>query len=194
MSPKMAAVTQEVLFWHAVNDRGTEKKNSSRVFPARTHLKVTIGETQSNSRVERMKEGRWREWDDRHSHVLMSVHLAREEGGSNLDGGGREWQRREINLRFVLINLPKLLLFWGEMMRRRAQTSRHKLELRQGFSGKLPRRECRSTERERNGREKKAQARFGRVLSQLSLSVCSAIAQRKSKIPQVQELSFSAKN
>lgn len=133
--------------------------------------------------------GRWGDWDDRHSNVLTSVHLAREEGGPNLDEGGREWQRREINLRFVLINWPKLALFGG---RRGAQTSRHRLELRQGFSGKLPRRECGSMERERNGREK-TQARLGRVLSQLPLSVCSAFAQRKSKIPRVQELSFSAK-
>lgn len=40
--------------------------------------------------------GHRRDLDDRHSNVLASVHLAREEGGPNLDEGGREWQRRVI--------------------------------------------------------------------------------------------------
>lgn len=105
--------------------------------------------------------GRWGDWDDRHSNVLTSVHLAREEGrGPYLDGSGREWQGREINLRFVLINLPKLALFRGEEGGPDEQTQ---AGAPPGFSGKLPRRECGSTERERNGREK-TQARLGRVL------------------------------
>lgn len=78
--------------------------------------------------------GRWGDWDDRHSNVLTSVHLAREEGGPNLDEGGREWQRREINLRFVLINLPKLALFRGEEGGPDKQTQAGALP---GFLGKV---------------------------------------------------------
>ncbi len=35
--------------------------------------------------------GRRGVWYDRHSNVLTSVHLVREEGGPNLDEGGMEW-------------------------------------------------------------------------------------------------------
>ncbi len=144
----------------------------------------------------RLKEGRWRCGDAGEigmTDIPMSLRLCiwRGRRGDRIwmkvAGNGREEKLIWDSFWSICLNWR----FFGE--RRGAQTSRHRLELCQGFSGKLPRREYGSTERERNGREK-TQARLGRVLSQLPLSVCSAFAQRKSKIPRVQELSFSAKN
>lgn len=63
--------------------------------------------------------------------------------------GAEKWQRREINLRFVLINLPKLALFWGGGPRQ-ADTGWSSARV---FSGKLPCRECWSREGEK--RQKK---------------------------------------
>lgn len=98
-----------------------------------------------------------------------------------------KWQRREINLRFVLINLPKLALFWGGG----TQTGRHRLELRQGFFGKvaMPR------VLEQRGREtaEKTQARLGRFLSQLPLSVCSALRKGNQKYPECRSSALGLK-
>lgn len=153
---------------------------------------LTTDEADGQSKEERWKcGGRWGDWHDRHSNVLTSVHLAREEGrGPYLDGGGREWQRREINLRFVLINLPKLALFRGEEGGPDEQTQ---AGAPPGFLGKVATPGVQEHGEGEEWKRKKTQARLGRVLSQLPLSVCSAFAQRKSKIPRVQELSFSAK-
>lgn len=67
----------------------------------------------------RLKEEHWRCGDAGEigmTDIPMSSRLCiwRGRRGPYLDGSGREWQRREINLRFVLINLPKLALFRGE--------------------------------------------------------------------------------
>lgn len=49
-----------------------------------------------------------------------------------------EWRSSEINLRFVLINLPKsTVLFWGEGGCV-GGTQTDMLEPRQGISGRLP--------------------------------------------------------
>ncbi len=90
-----------------------------------------------------------------------------------------------------MINLSKLVLFRGEEGGPDKQTQAGALP---GFLGKVATPGVREHgEGEEWKRREKTQARLGRVLSQLPLSVCSASAQRKSKIPRVQELSFSAK-
>ncbi len=106
----------------------------------------------------RFKEGHWRCGDAGEfgmTDIPMSSRLCIWWGRR----GDRIWMKVAWNGRedkLIWDSFWSICLNWCFFGGRRgAQTSRHRLELCQGFSGKLPRRECGSTERERNGREEK---------------------------------------